>query len=121
MAFTDPQSITIDGSAVSMARVLTGTSTGRFVSADQGVRLQADPRQTSRRRRNVARVDKDFSVPVPGSSGLTTIEGVGVSLLIDRPRAGVSDADVQKLASGFLTWLTANTNANLLKIINGEN
>jgi hypothetical protein len=34
---------------------------------------------------------------------------------------GYTEADVLLQASGFITWLTANTNANLKKLIAGEN
>jgi hypothetical protein len=53
MAFTDPQSITVDGVATSLPRVLTGTTVGSFKSADAVKEVTIDPRGSAKRRRNV--------------------------------------------------------------------
>jgi len=120
MAFTDPQTVTISGSAVSHPRVLTGTVVGRFVSADAASELTVDPRGTAKRRRNVARLYEKSSVVDP-LSGLTIQVQDMVSITIDRPLSGVTDAVVEAHATALITWLTANTNANLKKLIVGEN
>jgi hypothetical protein len=44
-----------------------------------------------------------------------------VSFTVDRPLSGVTDAVVEAHASALIAWLTANTNANLKKLIAGEN
>lgn len=118
MAFTDPQSVTISGTAVSLPRVLTGTQVGNFVSADGVDNLTVDPRGTSKRRRNVARHYRNRAITI---NGVAANDKSMVSFTIDRPQAGVSDADIEAQASGLLTWLTAGSNANLKKLIAGEN
>jgi len=44
-----------------------------------------------------------------------------VSLTINRPLEGYSDTEIEKIVVGFIAWLQAGTNANLKKIIAGEN
>lgn len=116
----DPQSITIDGTTASCGRVLTGTDLGRFVSGDQKTSLEV---QTSRsgRTRTVARlrVSKVTSDPLVATTNVMVSDTI--ALTINRPLEGFSDADVEKQVVGFIAWLTASTNANLKKIIAGEN
>jgi hypothetical protein len=121
MAFTDPQSVTIDGTASSLPRVLTGTTVGQFKSADAVLELTVDPRGTAKRRRNVGRLYKKRTVLDPLGSGLSTVVQSMVSITIDRPNSGVTDADIEKDLVGFIAWLTASTNSNMKKLIAGEN
>jgi hypothetical protein len=44
-----------------------------------------------------------------------------VSITIDRPQVGVTDAEIEKDLLALIGWLTANTNANLKKLVAGEN
>jgi hypothetical protein len=43
------------------------------------------------------------------------------SLTSDRPLTGVTDAQVEALATAAFTWSTASSNSNLKKLIAGEN
>jgi hypothetical protein len=121
MAYNDPQSITVDGTAYSLPRVLTGTTVGRFVSADALRELTVDPRGTAKRRRNVGRFYTKRTVVDPLGSGLSTQVQSMVSITIDRPTSGVTDAEIEKDLLGLIAWLTASTNANLKKLVAGEN
>lgn len=120
MAFTDPQSITVNAVATSLPRVLTGTTVGQFVSGDALVELTIDPRGTAKRRRNVARLYVKKSVTDP-LTGLASIQGFMVSFTIDRPNGSITDSDIVDAASGLITWLTASTNAKLKQLAAGEN
>ena len=120
MAFNDPQSITISGTTTPLVRILTGTTVGSFKSADGTIELTLDPRGTAKRRRNVARlyVKKNVTDPL---TGLVSVQGYMISLTIDRPLSGITDAVVEKAATGLITWNTATSNANLKKLAAGEN
>lgn len=120
MAFTDPQSVTISGTPVSLPRILTGTAVGNFRSADGNTELTLDPRGTAKRRRNVARlyVKKNVTDPI---TGLVSVQGYMISITVDRPLTGITDADAEALATALFTWATASTNSNLKKLIAGEN
>lgn len=121
MAYNDPQSITVGGTATSLPRVLTGTTVGKFISSDAAKELTIDPRGTSRRRRNVARLYTKRSIADPSGTGLQIQVGSMVSITIDRPLTGVTDAQIEAELVELITWATASSNQNLKKLVVGEN
>jgi len=121
MAYSDPQTVTIDGVAIATSRVYTGTPVGSFVSADAKTKLSFDPRGTAKRRRSVVRLNQEKVTADPLVSTTNVRVGDMISFTVDRPFEGYSDAEVLKQATGLITWLTASSNANLIKLIAGEN
>jgi hypothetical protein len=121
MAFTDPQSITVDGVATSLPRVLTGTTVGSFKSADAVKEVTIDPRGSAKRRRNVVRFYSKRNTVDPLNPAISITSQSMVSVTIDRPLTGAIDADIEKDLLGLIGWLTASTNANLKKLVAGEN
>lgn len=124
MAFSDPQSITIDGTAYSLARTYTGTSQGRFVTADGTRQIEIIPPSggvtSSARRHSIARL-RNTKIASDPLTAVNVRVGDLISLNINRPSAGFTDAEIEKEVVGFFAWLTAGTNANLKKLIAGEN
>lgn len=120
MAFNDPQTLTIDAVASTLPRLVTGTVLGKFTSPDGLIELSIDPRGTTKRnRRKVALyIRKTVTDSV---TGLTRQEQHMVSVTSDRPLSGISDDDVVKAFTALSGWLTASTNANLKKLVGGEN
>ncbi len=121
MAFNDPQSITISGTAIPLGRVLTGTTQGTFVSADSKTRIVVDPSSTAKRNRKTLRLYQEKITTDPLVTTTNVRVGDMISLTIDRPFEGYSDAEVEAQIVGFIAYLTAGTNANLKKLILGEN
>lgn len=114
MAFADPQSV----NSSNLNRTYTGTQVGSFVAADAAAELAIDPRGTSRRRRQQARYYVKYPVTV---DGITVEEKAMVSFTIDRPKAGLTDAQIEAQADAFIAWLNASSKAALKKLIVGEN
>ncbi len=121
MAYTDPQSVTVNAVPYSLPRVITGTTVGRFVSADAVREVTVDPRGTAKRRRNVVRFYTKRNVLDPLGSGLSTTVQSMVSVTIDRPNSGVTDVEIGQDLDGLVKWLTDASKANQLKLIAGEN
>lgn len=121
MAFADPQSITISGTAIPMGRVFTGSAKGKFVSADGKTRVELDPTGTKTRNRKAARLYQEKVTSDPLVTTTNVRVGDMISFIIDRPLEGYSDAEVEAQVVGFITYLTAGSNANLKKLIAGEN
>lgn len=116
----ESQSITLSIGAQTANRYLTGTSLGQFIAGAGVAKIEVDHGTTKSRVRSVARVVENKIAPDP----LTAVQGrVGqtIALTINRPMDGFSDADVLASVKGFIAWLTASTDANLKKIIAGEN
>lgn len=121
MAFADPTTITIDAVAIPMGRVYTGTSTGKFVSSDAKSRIEIQPTNTKTRNRKTLRLYQEKITADPLISTTNVRVGDMISIIIDRPLEGYSDSEVEKQVVGLINYLTASTNANLKKLIAGEN
>lgn len=115
----DPQSITIDGAAISLPRVLTGTSEGKFQNLNSSISVETTAKNS--RIRTVARLAQQKVTADPLVASTNVMVNDSIALTINRPASGYSDSDVEKQVVGFINWLTASTNANLKKIIAGEN
>jgi hypothetical protein len=122
VAFSDPQSITINAVAIPLNRVYTGTQDGLFVSADGNTRIELAPAGGSRTRKHRAVRLKQTKTTVDPLVGSTNIRVNDMwSLAINRPLEGYSDDECLLQLTGLIAWLTAGTNANAKKLIAGEN
>jgi hypothetical protein len=122
VALSDPQSVTIGSTpgAVSLPRVNTGSNVGTFANYDSKVALKVQTNYGKRTRRE-ARVDFSKVVTDPLVASTNVLVSGTVRLNIDVPPTGFSAAEQKDLAVSLLTWLTASSNANLIKVIAGEN
>lgn len=120
MAFTDPQSITIDGSTISLPRQLDKSGIGKFISADGSYTIEVAPKTGSTKVRTLRlRNTKVTADPLVTTTNVRVTDLI--SLTIVRPLDGYTDAEIEKQLTGLITWLTASTNANLKKFVAGEN
>jgi hypothetical protein len=122
MAYTDPQSVTIGTTpgAVSLVRVNSGSETGKFSNYDAKTNLKVGSTY-GRRIRREARIDFQKVTADPLVSSTNVLVGSSVYLVIDAPQSGFSATEQKELAKALLTWLTASSDANLIKLIAGEN
>jgi hypothetical protein len=122
MAYSDPQSVTIGTTpgAVSLARVNSGSETGSFRNYDQKTELKVGTTY-GRRTRHTARVDFSKVVTDPLIATTNVLASGSVYLVGDFPASGFSAAEKKDLAKALLTWLTASTDAALIKLLAGEN
>lgn len=104
MALADPQSVTINGTAISLPRVLTGTEQGKFVAADGLTTVTVDPSISSRSKRQSLRINQRKVMTDPLVSTTNVVKGITVTLNVQRDLDGYSDADAKKVLTGFLTW-----------------
>lgn len=119
MAYGDPQSVTISGTAISLPRTGMGIGTGTFSSNDGATSMEVRHSYGKRFRRTIGLVTKKFvtdparpdqNLPVSGS----------VRLVVDIPPQGYTPADVEAILVGFFANLTAGSNANIKKLLGGE-
>lgn len=122
MAFADPQSVTIDGATASLGRIFSSESVGTFVSADTNLRLEIGPRKLSNGRTSRSAALRNTKITQDPLVSTTNVRvSDTIRLVIDRPVNGYTDAEVVKQVTGFIAWLTASSNANLIKLVAGEN
>lgn len=105
MALTDPQTVTINGTAIALPRVLTGTETGKFVSADGLSTVIVEPTRNGKSKRVSARLDQQKVTTDPLVSTTNVMKGITISVAVRRDNDGYSDADAKKALTGFLTWI----------------
>lgn len=102
---TDPQSITIDGVAISLPRISAGDLTARYQSADGGhaVRIQ---HSVTNRERSLVRLDLSKVGADPFLSTVSRTYKGSIYLVIERPLngAGFSDTEISKATTGLLSY-----------------
>lgn len=122
MSLTDPQSITIAGSTLSLARVSDDGFKSQYFSADRLVRETVSSQYTtgsSGRTKTLVRVDKDVIAADPISALNKSLTG-SVYVVLDFPLIGFSTADKIAMFTGLSGQLTAATNAVITKVLQLE-
>lgn len=120
MSFSDPQSINIGAGAVSLPRVSVGANTSTYTSADGNLQFLIANSYSNRTRRT-ARLNVKKTAADPLFPAQNAPYSMSFYVVWDVPTTGFSVAECVAIGSGLLTNLTAATNANLTKIVNGEN
>jgi len=121
MAFADPQSVTINAIASSLPRVGFGVGEGKFKKDDGNMSLTLRQRVTAKgRKQSAARLDDTMIGADPFNGALNASYSRSITLTADIPPVGFTQVQNQQFATGFITWLTANSNANLIRLLGGE-
>lgn len=120
MAFADPQSVTVVGGAASLPRISSGVNTGTFQSADANTKLTLT-HSYGKRIRRTARLDLRKIAADPLSTAYNAQYSMSAYMVIDVPLLGYTTADEVTNVAGLCGWFTATTNANLTKLLGGEN
>lgn len=119
MALSDPQSITISGSAISLPRTSTGADTAKYTSSDGLVQLNLS-HAYGRRTRRVLRLDHSKITADPFISTQNVKVSMSNYLVFDLPPAGYTNADALAVYQGFKTLFTATSDAAIVKLLGGE-
>lgn len=119
MAYTDPQTVTV-GSALTLPRISSGINSGSF-SKDDGTAVLSVSHQYGKRTRRTARVTSTKISADPLLTNVNVRLSASAYLVVDVPNNGYTIAEIKDIVTGLTTWLTASTNANLVKLLGGEN
>lgn len=119
MAFTDPLSITIDGTTTSLPRTSTQGNRGRYSSAAGDIAVTAD-HQYGSRVRHVLRIDFSKITPDPFVPTQNAKVGMNHYLIFDYPQAGYTNAEILKIYQGFKGLYGASSDALITKLLGGE-
>jgi hypothetical protein len=118
MALADPQSVTI-GSAFSLPRTTTDKSSAVYTSSDSSASLFVSHTLAKGRRRSYVQI-KRRKISTDVLTDVKSFISAGVSVVIDRPEVGFTEAELIELVAGITGWLTAGTNANTKKVLGLE-
>jgi len=120
MSFSDPQSVTISGTAVSLPRVSSGVNAGGFSSADGLVALTVSNQYGKRTRRTMRLSQSKISAdPLVPSQNVKS--SMSTYIVVDTPVNGFTNAEIKALVDAFTAYLTASTGARVTQLVGGEN
>ncbi len=117
---TDPQSVTISGTAISLPRTSGGENKGTFTSND-GNNIENVSHTYGRRNRRMFRLDTSKVAPDPLISSTNIVHSMGVYLVVDTPKTGYTVAEQKAVVDGLLAQLSASSGALITKFLGGEN
>lgn len=117
MAFTDPQSITINAVPYSLPRTASSPS-GVFTNPEQTVKVTVS-HQTGRRTRRALRVDfsKIASDPLTAENAEFSMSA---TLVVDIPNRGLTVTEQKQVVDGLTAYLTASSGASVTRLLGGE-
>jgi len=111
--FADPQTVTVNSVAQSLARVLTEGKKAVYRKVDGTFQLTISHQQVGNDRiRSMARIDQMAIVPDP-LTAVNDWETLSFYFVIDRPLAGFSQTQVDQLIAGLKTWLDSTASGKL--------
>lgn len=119
MAFSDPLSLTISGTAYSLPKTFTQGSKGVYTSADGLVSVTAD-HTSGQRVRHVLRVDHAKVTPDPFIPANNSKVGMKNYLVFDMPQAGYTATEALNIYQGFKAMFSASTDALIVKLLGFE-
>lgn len=122
MAFADPQTVTINAVAQTLARVSNGVNTGAFRKDDGLVGLSVGHTQTKGRRyRRTLRLDHAKITADPFLPAQNTQVSMSFYVVADIPPAGYTIAEQKQVIDGLIAYLSASSGAKITQLLGGEN
>lgn len=116
MAFTDPQSITINAVPKSLAKIKSDGQKTIYRTSDEEVSFTISHQESKSRTRHMVRADQRVVAADP-LTAVNEYKSAGVYMVIDEPEYGFTDAQLDYIVQGLKTWLST---ANVLKVCAGE-
>lgn len=122
--FPDPIVVKAGDTNTNFVRIGLSANEGRFHAEGSGppvfnrdVVIKQNQTKT-RFRREFRIVDsKDFTDPL---SGLTIPVGASVYLVVDEPKVGYSDGDLNDMVNGLIEFFDDALESNMFKLLSGE-
>lgn len=120
MSFSDPQSVTISGSAISLPRT-GGTATSSTYTSADGAVSEVFSHSYGKRNRRSARINHSKVAPDPLFPASNAPYSMSCYLVVDVPKTGYSLAEQKAVVDGLIAQLNATSGALITKMLGGEN
>lgn len=122
MAFSDPQTVTINAVAQTLPRVSSGVNAGSFKKDDGTVTLTVSHQYGKRTRRTI-RIDHQKITPDPLMSATNQRVSMSTYIVVDLPSAGLgyTVAEAKQIVDALTGYLTASSGARTTQLLGGEN
>lgn len=120
MAYVDPQTITVNAVAQTLARTSSGVGTGTFRTNDGNFELQVAHRTGRRGQHTIALKQRKIAAD-PLASANNVEYTMTARVTFDVPLVGYTVAEQKLLWDGFATWLAASSGSKVTQLLGGEN
>lgn len=120
MAFSDPQTVTINAVAQTLPRVSSGVNVGAFQKDDSTVKLAVSNTYAKRTRRSI-RLDHKKIAADPLQPSTNTQFSMSCYLVVDAPVTGYTLAEQKQIVDALTAYLTASSGARVTQLLGGEN
>jgi hypothetical protein len=118
VAFSDPQTVTINAIDQTMPRTGSGQNSGTFTTNDGTVKLTVSHAYGKRNRRTI-RIDHSKIAADPLLSENMEFS-MSTYLVVDVPTRGYTVTEAKQVVDGLLAYLSASSGANITKLLGGE-
>lgn len=102
MAFSDPQTITVNTVAQTLNRIKADGYRSEYLEADEEFKMTISHQESKDRTRRMVRVDQRVVASDPLTSE-NEYKSLGLYIVIDEPEYGFDDDDVADIAAGLFT------------------
>lgn len=120
MAFSDPQTVTINSVAQTLPRVGSPINgAGVFQKDDANVKLTFS-HQYGKRTRRTARLDFRKIAADPLVSAQNIMYSMSAYLVVDTPITGFTVAEAKQIVDALTAYLTASSGAKTTQLLGGE-
>lgn len=119
MSFTDPEPITIAGTALTLPRISVEKNASTYQTGDGLVKLTAS-HNYGRRIRRMLRIDHAKTAPDPYLTTKTDPVSMSCYIVFDLPTFGYTNQQAKDVYVGFNTLYTATSHALIDKVLGGE-
>lgn len=116
MAFTDPQTITVNTVEQTLNRIKSDGYRSEYLEADEEFKMTISHQETKTRTRRMIRIDQRVVAADPLTS-VNEYKDLGVYLVIDEPEYGFADAEIDYVVQALCAWLST---ANVTKVCGNE-
>jgi hypothetical protein len=119
MAYTDPQTVTVNAVAKVLNRTGSGIDQGVLTATDGNNSLKVSHQYGKRTRRAIRFTSRKIAAD-PLVSAVSVQYSMGITVVFDLPPTGYTAAEALLEWNGFATWLTAASAAKVTQLLGGE-
>lgn len=116
MAFADPQTLTVNSVAQTLARIKSDGYRSEYLEDVEEFKMTISHQESSGRTRRMIRADQRVVAEDPLTS-VNEYKSLGVYLVIDEPEFGFTDTEIDYLVQALCVWLST---ANVTKVLGNE-
>lgn len=119
MAYTDPQTVTVNTVAKTLPRV-GPIADGSVYRQDTGEFKLSIRHSAGKRVRSTVRLDQTKVAADPFQPAINKEILQGIYLVVDRPSTGYTNTETKYVVDALVAWLSASSGANVTKLLGLE-